>query len=108
MRAISLMRMLGFMRMEIFGLDSCWLDGEHHSYSQPENNHEKTISVWLRPRERDDMAQRFICSPWQAKQADDFMSLVKERGELFELNVHGRGLIATMIKTGASIQMEGD
>lgn len=106
MRAISLMRMLGFMRMEIFGLDSCWFGDEHHAYDQPENNNERRMSVWLRPQGRDDKAQRFICSPWQAKQAEDFLQLSKERGELFQLNVHGPGLIATIIRTGADLAIE--
>jgi hypothetical protein len=105
MRAISLMRMLGFTTMEVFGLDSCWLGEEHHAYEQPENK-EKKMSVWVRPKDRDDLAQRFICAPWMAKQAEDFMRLVKERGDLFQLNVHGPGLIATMIRTAADIQME--
>lgn len=104
LRAISLLRMLGFLRFEAFGLDSCWLDGSHHAYAQPENNRERIMSVWLRPRGRDDKAQRFLCSNWQAKQAEDFLELTKERGGLFDLNVHGPGLIATMIRTGATIE----
>ncbi len=106
LRAISLMRMLGFTRMEIFGLDSCWIGDDHHAYRQDENNNERPIPVWIRPKDRDEKAQRFICSPWQAKQADDFLHLVRERGDLFELNVHGPGLIATILRTGAEIQTE--
>lgn len=106
MRAISLLRMLGFMRMEIFGLDSCWLGDAHHAYEQKENNGEKTMSVWVRPKGRDDLAKRFVCSVWQAKQAEDFMQLVNERGEMFQLNVHGDGLIANMIRTGAELEIE--
>jgi hypothetical protein len=102
-RAISLLRMMGFMKMEIFGVDSCWLDETHHAYDQPENAKDRKMVVWTRPHGRDDQAQRFICSPWQAKQAEDFLELTKDRGENFELNVHGPGLIATMIRTGASI-----
>jgi len=108
MRAISLMRMLGFTRFEVFGVDSCWIGEEHHAYAQEENNGEKRISVWLRPRDRDDKALRFLCSPWQAKQAEDFMLLIKERGNLFDLNVRGPGLIASMIRMGAEIQIEED
>lgn len=106
LRAISVMRMLGFTSMEVFGLDSCWLGDEHHSYAQPENNHDGRVAVWLRPQGRDDKAQRFICAPWHIKQADDFLGLIKERGDLFQLNVHGPGLIASMLRTGAEIQME--
>lgn len=105
-RAITLLRMLGFRRIDIFGLDSCWLDGEHHSYAQPENARDGRLSVWLRPEGRDDLAKRFECAPWHCKQAEDFMTLVRERGDHFELNVRGPGLIAEMLRTGAQIQME--
>ncbi len=105
-RAISLMRMLGFNRQHIFGLDSCWIGDAHHAYAQKENDGELTMPVWVRPKGRDDLAQRFICSAWQAKQAEDFMNLVNERGNLFDLNVHGPGLIATIIRTGAELEPE--
>lgn len=105
-RAISLMRMLGFHSFEIFGLDSCWLDNRHHGYDQAENNKDGNIPVWLRPEGRDDKAQRFICAPWHVKQCEDFQNLIRERGDLFRLNVHGRGLIAAVMRTGAEIQMD--
>ncbi len=107
-RAISLMRMLGFSRFIIFGLDSCWIGSDHHAYAQPENDKEKCIPVWLRPKGRDDLAQRFMCSPWQAKQVEDFMELIRERGDLFELDVRGPGIIATMLRTGAEIEIEAN
>ena len=106
-RAISLLRMLGFLRIEIFGMDSCWLEGEHHAYSQRENDRDQRIRVTLRPssgdEHRDDLATQFICAPWHVRQAEDFMKLTQERGSLLQLNVHGPGLIATMIRTGAKL-----
>lgn len=108
MRAISLLRMLGYLRIQVFGLDSCWFGESHHAYPQVENDNERRMSVWLRPRDRDDKLQRFVCSAWQAKQAEDFMQLVRERGSLFQLDVRGPGLIATMIRTGAEISIEGE
>jgi hypothetical protein len=104
MRAISLLRMYGFTNIEIFGLDSCWMGEVHHAYDQPENK-EKKMSVWLRPKDRDEKAIRFICAPWMAKQAEDFMQLTKERGPLFNLNVHGDGLIASLIRLGADLHI---
>jgi len=104
-RAISLLRMIGFTSIEIFGLDSCWMDDKHHSYDQPENNRDRRGEVWLRAKDRDDLAKKFLCAPWHMKQADDFMVLVKDRGDLFQLNVHGDGLLATIIRTGAEIEM---
>lgn len=109
-RAISLLRMLGFLRIEIFGLDSCWLDGRHHAYHQAENDRDQRIPVTLRPtagdgKYRDDLAHRFICAPWHIRQAEDFMKLTQERGNQLQLKVHGSGLIATMIETGARLSV---
>ena len=42
-RALSLLRMIGFCRFEIFGLDSCWMGNEHHAYRQAENDKEDLI-----------------------------------------------------------------
>lgn len=105
-RAISLLTMLGFNRQDIFGFDSCWLGDKHHAYDQPENN-DLRVRVWLRPEGRDDLAESYECAPWHAKQAEDFLKLIRERGNHFELNVRGPGLIAGILRTGASIQMEG-
>jgi hypothetical protein len=106
-RAISLMRMLGFQDFEIFGLDSCLISDRHHAYKQPENDGGEVVSVWIRPHGRDDLVQRFLCYPWMIKQCEDFQNLTKERGEMFRINVHGPGLIATMIRTGAQLEPEG-
>lgn len=105
-RAISLMRMLGFTNFEIFGLDSCWLDKKHHAYEQAENNRDGSFPVWLKPDDRIDLVQRFICAPWHIKQSEDFQNLIRERGNLFQLNVHGPGLLASILRTGAKIQIE--
>ena len=105
-RAISLLRMLGFPRFELFGLDSCWTGNEHHAFPQKENEKDKRFRVWLRPEGRDDKVLRFECAPWHMKQAEDFQTLIRERGNLFQLNVHGEGLIASILRTGAEIQME--
>jgi hypothetical protein len=107
-RAILLMRMLGFASMELFGFDSCWLNGANHAYEQPENARDGRIVVWLRPDGRDDKAAQFECAPWHVKQAQDFMELVRAHGDHFRLNVHGAGLIATMLRTGAELQIEKD
>jgi hypothetical protein len=104
-RAISLLRMLGFMRMDIFGMDSCWIGNENHAFSQAENDDDTLVPIWLRPEGRDDKAQKFVCSPWQCKQFSDVMELIRERGDQFELNFRGPGLIATAIRTGAEIEM---
>jgi hypothetical protein len=37
------------------------------------------------------------------KQAEDFMDMVHHQGEMFNLNVHGDGLIAHIMQTGANL-----
>ena len=97
-RAISLLRMLGFVSFDIFGLDSCWIDHEHHAYEQAENDKEIRLPIWLRPKNHDDKAERFACSPWHIRQAQDFMELIRKRGEMIpRLQVHGNGLIAAEV-----------
>jgi hypothetical protein len=105
-RAISLLRMLGFERIEIFGMDSCWISNEGHGFAQEENEKDVRFNVWLRPQGRDDKAEMFVCSPWHAKQAEDFLQLMAERADMFELNVHGNGMIAAILRIGAEIEME--
>jgi hypothetical protein len=105
-RAIALLRMLGFQSFHVFGLDSCWLDDAHHAYQQVENDEELRFPVWLRPRERDDLAERFICSAWHVKQATDFMALIKRHGNTFRLNVKGPGLIAAIMRIAAQVGLE--
>ena len=102
-RAISLMRMLGFQSFDIFGLDSCLMDGAHHAYEQKENDKYAKLPVWVRPQGRDDLAQRFICSPWMMKQSQDWMDLIRDKGDTFRVNVRGDGLIATIMRIAAKL-----
>ncbi len=105
-RAISLLRMLGFTRIDIFGMDSCWIGDENHAFPQAENSNDALVPVYLRPEGRDDKAQKFLCSPWQCKQFSDIMELIRDRGDMFELNFRGPGLIATAMRTGSEIYMQ--
>jgi hypothetical protein len=104
-RAISLLRLLGFQAFDIFGLDSCWTNAEHHAYKQTENDVDQCIPVWLRPKGRDDLAQCFYCSPWMMRQAQDFQELVRRCGDSFRLSVRGNGMIATIMRTAAEMEM---
>jgi len=95
---ILLMRILGFRFMHLFGIDSCYApSGEHHAYAQSLNDGEGTGRFWCAGRE-------FRCSAWQASQAHNFMQVVRHHGNLLQIAVHGDGLIAHMIKTGAEAQ----
>ena len=97
LRAIPLLRMLGFWRIHLFGFDSCVKreDGAHHAYPQPENDGEHFFPVTCGGRQ-------FWCAPWMVSQASEFRSLVRSLGDEVELAVYGDGLIAQIVETGAS------
>ena len=96
LRSIPLLRMLGFWKLHIFGMDSCvWrTSASHHAYPQPENDNEALFPVSVGGRQ-------FFCAPWMVSQASEFRGLVKFIGDEVELELYGDGLIAYMIQTGA-------
>ena len=102
LRAIVLMRILGFKNQTIYGMDSCLMDGEHHAYEQPENSGDpSTIVVNI---ETDDGACRpFICQPWMALQAFEFIRMMEYAKDEFSLTVKGNGLISYILETGARL-----
>jgi hypothetical protein len=81
LRAIPLLRMLGFKKYFLYGADSCLLsDGSHHAYSQNENDSDYVLNVVVNPGGR-----IFQCHPWMCAQGAEFISLVKFLGEEIEL-----------------------
>ena len=102
LRAMTLLRILGFCKMEIYGFDSCLADdGSHHAYEQKENDgKEVIISVICGGRV-------FRCHSWMASQAQEFLDQMRHLLlDEVEIMVHGDGLIAHILKTGAGIEQE--
>lgn len=97
LRAIPLLRMLGFYRIHVFGFDSCVMqDGTHHAYVQKENDGAPTVPVTCGGR-------TFECAPWMLSQAAEFQDVVRFLGDEVELAIYGDGLIRHMLQTGAEI-----
>lgn len=99
-RALVVLAMLGFRKIEIFGWDSCVIDGQHHAYEQKENDEKRTIEVMVGGR-------RFQCHPWMVVQANEVPKLIRYILGLidgFEINVRGDGLIAHMLQYAAQIE----
>jgi len=97
LRAIVLMRILGFKNQIIYGMDSCIIGDEHHAYQQAENDViTETISVMIEGR-------TFRCQPWMALQAWEMMKLLDAADNEFSLEVKGDGLIAYILETGARL-----
>lgn len=102
LRAIPLMRMLGYRKFHLFGCDSCIIDGSHHAYSQPENDTEFVAPINVGGR-------IFQCHGWMAAQAQEFMALIKYLGNEIELEIYGDGILAHILKVGADLaDGEGD
>lgn len=113
LRAIPLLRQLGFQKFHLYGCDSCLAhEGvesngrthyQHHAYAQAENDlaENQVLSVTTNPGGR-----VFHCYPWMVSQAQEFLSLIKAFGNLLELEVYGDGLLAYIMRTGASL--DGD
>lgn len=88
LKALCLGYLMGYRRFEMFGVDSCYADGQNHAYPQPLNDGEKTIDVRVGER-------TFTCAPWMAKQAYEFQYWVRKLVGLgCDMTVHGDGLLA--------------
>ena len=96
LRAIPLLRMLGFNKLHVYGFDSCLLDDEHHAYPQTENDSKNVIDVAVG-------GKKFKCHTWMLAQANEFMDLTRAMADVCELEVYGDGLIAHIIRTAASL-----
>lgn len=94
LRAIALMRLLGWKHGHIYGFDSCLKDGEHHAYDQPENDGEHLVNITVNDK-------TFSCTQWMALQAEDFKDLASFFGSELHLAVYGDGLIANILASAA-------
>ncbi len=108
LRAIPLLRMLGYRSFHLFGCDSCVLDSLiasnadsviHHAYGQPENDNTPLWPVIVGGRQ-------FKCTAWQIAQAQEFMDLIRILGDEFQLEVYGDGLLSWIMQHGAQLDIE--
>jgi hypothetical protein len=98
LRAIPLLRMLGYRRFHLYGCDSCLKDDAHHAYDQPENDKNIVMPVKLGQSGR-----IFYCHGWMVSQAQELLDLIRMLGDVIELEIHGDGLLAYMLNTGAEL-----
>lgn len=105
-RAIGLLRMLGYLRFDLFGIDCCWLEGEHHALPQPENEGDTRLRFRIHPGRRPDLAREFDCSVWHAKQFEDLLMFMRHLGQHVQLQVHGNGMFAYAIQALADGEID--
>ena len=101
-RCIGLCRVLGFVRMHIFGMDCCYLNGKGHAYPMPENEIDMRLQMSFQPGDRVDLKRTFEITPWHIKHLEDTLRFIKHGGDYFVLNVHGDGLLAYALSTNAT------
>jgi len=98
LRAVHLLRMLGFHKFEMYGFDSCIME-DHHAYEQPENDGEEVIDVVVSEKE-------FRCTAAHYHQAKEFVDMISKTGEHYDLAIHGDGLISHIIKNPDSLKIK--
>jgi hypothetical protein len=104
-RALALLRMSGYLRFDCFGIDSCWLHGEHHAFAQAENSTDRRIEVTIAPKDSAVPGRAFQCAPWHIQQLEDFLAMIRIHGDEFLLRFHGDGLLAHALSAGASVSI---
>jgi len=104
-RALFLFRLGGFLRFEVFGVDSCWQGDAHHVLPQPENIGDKPFTATVHPSGHPDLARTFTVTPWHIKQLEDLLQILRVNGDKFQLAFHGDGLLAYAL---SSFAMAGD
>lgn len=101
MRAITLLQGLGYFKFDLFGVDSCYMDGKGHAYHQPENEADKAFAFDVSPSGHPELKRTFLCAPWHAKQLECFLQLIRLNGDQFVLKVHGGGMLAYALEVSA-------
>jgi hypothetical protein len=108
LRAIMLLRMLGFNRVHVYGMDSCvFPERHHHAYEQKENDYldeRGTIPVVVAKGTKWEKA--FDCQPWHVFQMCEFQDMVPHLPDDLQLNVCGDGLISYFIEAAAELAKE--
>lgn len=99
LRAIPLLRMLGFKRFHLYGCDSCLIEDGHHAYEQPENDGSPAVPVNVG-------GKIFYCHPWMVAQAQEFIDLIRFLGDEVEIEPYGDGLLTHILVTGSELAKE--
>lgn len=90
--SMSLMYALGFRSYHLYGYDSSYSNGIHHSYAQPENNTEQTVEAHA-------CGEDFTCAPWMVVQVNQFQELLRQLAKMkCRVKVHGNGLLPTVFR----------
>ncbi len=108
MRAVVLLNIAGYLRFDLFGIDSCVVNGRGHAYPQPENDGERVYSTTLSKPGQPETVRTFHCTAWHMKQLECFLQMIRLYGDRFRLRVHGNGLLAYALECSANVEVHSD
>ena len=92
MLSMSLAFLLGYRKIHLYGLDSCYHGPQHHAYAQKLNDDERLLDVMWNDK-------TYVCAPWMAGQANEFFGLYEFMvSEGAVITAHGEGLIPDMCR----------
>jgi len=103
-RALLLLRLIGYVRFDLFGVDSCFMGTKHHAYAQPENDGDKPAVFTVQPTGHPELARNFVCAGWHVKQLECFLQTIRLYGDKFKIRVHGDGLLAYALSASANVE----
>jgi hypothetical protein len=105
LRTLCLLRMLGFNKIHVYGMDSCNFDENgHHAYDQPENDGRRQFEMVV--ARGSEYEKAFMMEDWQVFQAQEFKAMIPRVLMDCDLAVYGDGVIAYMLQTAA--EFDGD
>ena len=75
------------------------MEKAHHAFPQKENDDAHVVRVKASGSDK-----VYLCHPWMASQAQEFINTIKHFGNEFELIVYGDGLLAHLLECGATLE----
>jgi len=107
LRALPLLRMLGYHKLHIYGFDGCVFDGKyHHAYPQEENDGQGTLEIIVGGKTR--FEKTFKCFYWMVFQAREFQEMCVRLLKDVDMIVYGDGMISYMIEASAKLSSGGE
>jgi hypothetical protein len=104
LRALCALRMLGFNKIHIYGLDGCLFPGKpHHAYSQEENDKDVRRAIPITVAAGTKYEKEFLLAPWMISQAQDFRAMAVRALSDAKIKIYGNGIIAHMVETAAKL-----
>jgi SAM-dependent methyltransferase len=107
LRTLCLLRMLGFNKIHVYGMDSCNFDEKgHHAYEQKENDGRRQFPMTVARGTK--WEKEFQCEDWHVYQAREFIQMIPRVLHDCDLAVYGDGAIAYMLNTAAAQAEDGE